>query len=71
MTIELNTDDIVRYLDRNDSMNLIKKVDQKQGCCHFSIEVLRMLINDLQQDMSIQEIAEELGFGPPMEDTEF
>jgi hypothetical protein len=62
MNIEINEDDFVRYLDSDESMRLIKKIDDKRGCCDFSCRVIKMLLESLSQDMTKEEMEEEFGF---------
>jgi hypothetical protein len=62
MEITINEGTIVENLDSIQARNLIKLIDAYQKCCHFTCSVIKMLIEDLECDMTREEIAEELGF---------
>jgi hypothetical protein len=62
MEITINEDALARGLDASEARKLIKAIDAYQGCCHFTCGLVKMLIEDLECDMTRDEIAEELGF---------
>ena len=62
MEITINEDTLARGLDKSEARKLIKAIDAYQGCCDFTCGLVKMLIEDLECDMTRDEIAEELGF---------
>jgi hypothetical protein len=62
MEITINETMIANGLNASEARNLIKVIDAYQGCCDFTCGIIKMLIEDLECDMTRDEIAEELGF---------
>jgi hypothetical protein len=60
--IEINLYDIIDSINKDDSLDLILKLDEQRGDCDFTLNLLKKLIESLESDMSRQEIADELGF---------
>lgn len=60
--IEINLNDIVESINKDDALDLILALDAKRGECDFTLNLLKELIKSLETDMSRQEIADELGF---------
>ena len=62
MEITINETMIANELNASEARNLIKTIDAHQGCCDFTCGIIKMLIEDLECDMTRDEIAEEFGF---------
>lgn len=62
MNIEIKEEDLAKSLNPEQARNLIKAIDDWQSCCHFTCELVKMLLSDLEFDMTKEEIAEELGY---------
>ena len=62
MNIEIKEEDLEKSLNPEQARNLIKAIDAWQGCCHFTCGLVKMLLSDLECDMTKEEIAEELGY---------
>ena len=64
MEITIDEDTIARGLDAHQARKLIKTIDayQYHQNCDFTCSIVKMLIEDLECDMTRDEIAEELGF---------
>jgi hypothetical protein len=60
LTLEVNLDQIVRALSRDDAMELIQKIDLRFAECDFTIELINNLIKSLKPDMSNQDIRQNL-----------
>ena len=62
MLIEINEDVVVENLEKSQARDLIVLIDAYQQCCHFTVSVINALIDNLECDMTREDIAEELGF---------
>ncbi len=60
--IRVNEDTLVDSLDKQSARKLIMAIDAAQQCCHFTVNIIKELIDVLECDMTRGEIAEELGF---------
>lgn len=62
ITIDVDEDLLTQSLDGRSARELIAAIDKKQQCCDFTIKTIKMLVGSLEADMSLVDIAEELGF---------
>lgn len=62
ITIDVDEDLLIQSLDGRSARELIVAIDKKQQCCDFTIKTIKMLIDSLEADMGLVDIAEELGF---------
>jgi len=60
--IQVNEDTLVDSLDKQSARKLIMAIDAAQQCSHFTVNIIKELIDVLECDMESGQIAKELGF---------
>jgi hypothetical protein len=62
ITIDLNTDNLVRGNSKQELITFIVDIDKKVQDVDFSIKLINALISSLEEDEDLSWIAQELGF---------
>lgn len=62
ISIEVTNEVLARELDREQTMKLIQFLDLRQADVDFTIDLLKHLVNSLENDMDRGTIAEKIGF---------
>lgn len=62
ITIDLNTDNLVRGNSKQELIEFIVDIDKKVQDADFSIKLINALISSLEEDEELSWIAKELGF---------
>jgi hypothetical protein len=62
ITIDLNTDNLVRGNSKQELIEFIVDIDKKVQDVDFSIKLINALISSLEADEDLSWIAQELGF---------
>jgi len=62
ITIDLNTDNLVRGNSKQELISFIVDIDKKVQDADFSIKLINALISSLEEDEDLSWIAQELGF---------
>lgn len=62
ITFEARPEDFATNND--DAMETILRIDSRRADCAFTLSVIKKLTEDLEGDMTREEIAKELGFKP-------
>jgi hypothetical protein len=60
LTLEVNLDQIVRSLSREDAAELIQKIDLRFAECDFTLSILNKLVRSLKSDLTVKEIQDSL-----------
>jgi hypothetical protein len=62
VSVMVDINELIRGLDREDALALIKVIDLRYAEIDFTLNVVKMLISSLESDMTRDEIANELSF---------
>jgi hypothetical protein len=65
LRINIEPEAFVEGLDRADSRALIKAIDDRQCDCAFTVGIIKMLIEELRYELTIEEIMKEIGLSEP------